>query len=153
LPAQSIQTVNQGTQVLISWDYPDDSADTIIQYSIQIRQSDGLTFTETVECDGSNTLVVSSRSCLVNLSTLRAAPYSLAFDDYIVASIASMNSFGWSIYSQPNTGGAKIWTEPQQMLIPVYLPLQSDGYSMTIQLSALSSYTETGGSVVDSYHL
>lgn len=52
LPAQGLQTINQGTQVLISWDYPEDSADTISEYSIQIRQSDGLTFTSTVECDG-----------------------------------------------------------------------------------------------------
>lgn len=39
------------------------------------------------------------------------------------------------------------------MTIPTYLPLQSDGYSMTLQLSALSSYTEVGGSSIDSYRL
>lgn len=89
----------------------------------------------------------------MNLSTLRATPYELVFDEYVVASIASLNNFGWSIYSQPNTGGAKIWTEPQQMTMPTYLPLQSDGYSMTIQLSALSSYSEMGGSSIDSYRL
>jgi hypothetical protein len=61
LPAQSIQTVNQGTKVLISWDYPEDSADTIEEYSILIRQSDGITFTATTECDGSKALIVSSR--------------------------------------------------------------------------------------------
>lgn len=53
--------------MLISWDYPEDSADQITEYSIQIRQSDGLTFTSTSECDGSDDIVVSSRQCLVNL--------------------------------------------------------------------------------------
>lgn len=96
---------------MISWDYPDDSADLVYEYSIKIRQSDGITFATTDECDGSDKLIVKNRWCLVNLSTLRAS-YLLTFDNYVVASVASLNSFGWSIDSQPNTGGAKIWVEP-----------------------------------------
>lgn len=39
------------------------------------------------------------------------------------------------------------------MKTPIYLPLQSDGVNVKIQLTALSSYIETGGSAVDSYRL
>jgi hypothetical protein len=52
LPALSLQTVNQGTQVLISWDYPEDSADTVFEYSIHIRHSNGANFTANDDCNG-----------------------------------------------------------------------------------------------------
>jgi len=81
---------------LVSWQYPDDSADTVIEYSIELRSSDGLTFFSTKQCDGENPTIVLNRKCLVDLTTLRADPFSLTFDTYVVAIISSMNNFGWS---------------------------------------------------------
>jgi hypothetical protein len=43
-----------------------------------------------------------------------------------------MNTYGWSLDSQPNSSGATIETEPTQMTSPVYDP---------------------AGATVDSYHL
>ena len=95
--------------------------------------------------------IVAQRICNVNLKTLREVPFNLKFDDFVVVKISSKNSFGWSVQSQPNSNGAKILTEPEQMNVAVYKPLLSTGETMVVYLSAMLNYEETCGSTVDSY--
>ena len=101
-------TTLNGLSVTINWDAPFDNYDTITAYLIELRHSDLLSFTESVECDGSDSTVVANLECSVLISTLRDSPYSLVLDDFVVARVKAYNDFGWSIDSQPNTGGAKI---------------------------------------------
>jgi hypothetical protein len=89
----------------------------------------------------------------VSLYSLRAAPFNLLFDSYVVAKVKSKNYFGWSVDSAPNTGGAKILIEPSKMSIPIYDPLVSTGVTVVIELIELSSYQKTGGSAIDSYYV
>lgn len=110
-----------------------------------------MTFHEASECDGTDLNIVNTRTCFVQLQTLRAEPFSLSFDDYVVIKIRSMNSFGWSILSQQNLSGAKILTEPIQMSTPTYKPLISSGETLVVHLTELLSYEENNGSTVDSY--
>jgi|LauGreDrversion4_2_1035121.scaffolds.fasta_scaffold03439_4 hypothetical protein len=42
------------------------------------------------------------------MTTLRDAPYNLEYNSYVVATVKSYNAYGWSIVSQPSTGGAVI---------------------------------------------
>lgn len=59
-----------------------------------------MTFTEeTVECDGTSSDVITNRSCIVNLTTLRADPYNLVLYDGIYIKIISINSYGESFQS------------------------------------------------------
>jgi len=53
--------------------------------------------------------------------------------------------------SEPNTGGAVILVEPAQMSQPTYLPLQSTGEKIVLELTELTTYEDIGGSPIDSY--
>jgi hypothetical protein len=110
-----------------------------------------ITFSEAAGCYGSDLNIVNTRTCYVDLTTLRTAPFSLSFDDYVVIKIRSMNSFGWSVLSQQNIGGAKIHTEPIKIEKPTFKPLLSNSQTMVLHLTELLSYEETGGATVDSY--
>lgn len=134
------------------WEYPDDNSDSVSQYLIEIRSAvDLVSYFETAECLGDSAQIVSDRQCHIELQTLRQAPFNLAFDDFIVVRVKSMNSFGWSALSQPSLGQARVLTEPAKMVQPTYIALESNGEQMSLQLTALTSHAETGGSQVDSY--
>lgn len=52
---------NSATDVLIQWTAPVDNGDTIISYTIVVRQSDGVTYTEdTVDCNGSDSTIIAN---------------------------------------------------------------------------------------------
>lgn len=80
-----------------------------------MKQSDG-TFSAppTSYCDGAEPAVVTNRYCHVPLaSVLREAPFSLNYNDLVVAKISSKNQIGWALeYSQENTIGAYVQVEP-----------------------------------------
>jgi hypothetical protein len=120
-------TENTGTDVRISWSYPNDNSDPITQYLIEIRHANSVDFIESPECDGSHEAVVLARSCLVSLQSLRSERFSLTFDMQVVARLKSLNSFGWSPMSDDNTGGATILVEPKKMFVPIYKPTLSTG--------------------------
>lgn len=54
-------TTNQGTDVKISWAYPDDNGDTVTAYLIELRTQSGIVFLESPECDGKLAAVVVAR--------------------------------------------------------------------------------------------
>lgn len=47
-----------------------------------------------------------NKYCLVPLTTLRASPYSLAYNALVVAKVRARNSVGYSAYSTANSAGA-----------------------------------------------
>ncbi len=64
--------------VLISWSQPDDNSQPIINFNILIGSSDGVTFFEDeTDCSGVDPQIT---KCLVQMSTLTAAPFNLQFD-------------------------------------------------------------------------
>ena len=61
------------------------------------------TFTpEVLHCDGRSQAIVQKRYCLITMTVLRDAPYSLVFQDYVMVKIRAKNALGWSIYSDLN---------------------------------------------------
>jgi hypothetical protein len=117
-----------------------------------IRQADTQTFTSvTSECNGADQTVVDSRTCNVDIKTLRADPFFLSFDDFILVTVNSQNAFGWSKDSQPSTSQAQIQTEPIKMLTPYYHPLLSPGTQNYISITQLTTHEELGGSPVSGY--
>jgi hypothetical protein len=89
----------------------------------------------------------------VPIQNLKGDPFDLTFDSYVYIRVNSFNSFGWSVDSQPSTGGAKILTEPVQMASPIYDPVLSPNDLIYLNLVELLTYDETGGSEVDSYYV
>jgi len=69
----------------------------------------------------------------------------------VVVKVKSYNIYGWSIDSQPSTGGAKIQTEPIKMTVPRYMPLISTTTTINLEIDEYLANTKSGGYPVDSY--
>jgi len=62
--------------------------------------------------------VISDQFCLIPMSVLRSAPYSLTYGLNVIAKARCYNANGWGAYSLDNTGTGTIMTEPDQMAVP-----------------------------------
>ena len=106
------RTVVTGSTVTIEWDAPNNRGSVITSYTITIRQSDNVTYTETLtDCDGRSQAIVSSASCQVPITKLRTAPYNLPWGASIYAKVVATNYYGSSAVSDP-VNGAIILTIP-----------------------------------------
>lgn len=91
---------NTGTEIVINWTAPSDNGAEITSYTITIRQSDGVTFSEdTSNCDGNDATIISTRQCTVPLATLTTGPYSLNVGDQIYIKVVATNVKGDSVAS------------------------------------------------------
>jgi hypothetical protein len=91
----SITTTNSGLDVIVAWDEPTTNYSPILEYAIEIREADN-DFSSTAECVGTDP---SLRTCTIQMSTLRAAPYSLTYGMLVAARVRSRNAYGWSLDS------------------------------------------------------
>ena len=66
----------------------------ITAYSIVIETKAGAYECDLANCDGSDSDIISSTSCLVSMSVLRAAPFSLLLGDFIRAKVTATNPLG-----------------------------------------------------------
>jgi hypothetical protein len=71
---------------------------------ITIRESDYFTYTETAECDGSTTDVISTATCRVSFDALIAFPYELPWGSSVYAKVKATNIVGDSQESYPGNG-------------------------------------------------
>lgn len=136
--------------VTISWTAPDDNSDPITSYHILILKADGVEYAEEPgNCGGTDPTIVSQARCLVLISDLRDS-FGLQYGDLVVARVRASNSLGDGQYSQPNTVGATIETEPGQMAAPT-----ETSTSLTEIALAWVALTgaDTGGAAPDSYQL
>jgi hypothetical protein len=63
------------------------------------------------DCNGANAAIVSSRSCIVPVLTLKNLPYELEWTESVYATVQAYNSYGNSGVSLPGNG-AVITTVP-----------------------------------------
>jgi len=99
-----VQTLIENNFVKISWDYPNDNSDTVNEYEVLIRESDLNTYkSEILYCDGRSQAIIQKRYCLIPMTVLRAAPYSLQFQNYLAVKIRAKNALGWGLYSDLNS--------------------------------------------------
>jgi hypothetical protein len=100
----TVTTANVNELVSISWSEPVTNGSPITAYKIFVQEQ-GSTFTEeTVECVGTDSSIIASRTCTIALATLKASPYLLVKDDSVVAKIVSVNFYGESILSTQGSG-------------------------------------------------
>ena len=90
------------------------------------------------------------RTAKLPMSTLRTT-FGLSYGSLVEARVLAINAYGSGSYSEANTEGATILTEPSQMSSPTLGALSSIS-TLQVFWSSLSG-ANTGGSPVDSYHL
>jgi hypothetical protein len=78
--------------VQISWSPPATGGSAITGYYIYIRESDGVSYSlELQDCDGSLKAIIDNASCTVQVDTLLAAPFNLAYGSSIYATVSAYN--------------------------------------------------------------
>lgn len=88
VPAQilPVTTTVQTIYIKIAWDIPStDNGSPLLEYKILIQAKDSVTYAESAYCNGQDVDLIASTdpSCLVEMTELRAAPYSLS-QGYVV---------------------------------------------------------------------
>jgi hypothetical protein len=114
-----VTTAAANDRIEIRWTAPFNNYEALDAYRISIKTSTGTFETETTYCDGSSTAVFAGLSCLVPVSVLTAAPFSLSAGATVQAVVEAHNARGWGPASVENTLGAIIVTVPHQMAAPV----------------------------------
>lgn len=139
--------------VRIQWTAPSSNGGALTAYEIQLLSSTAGVYHATAECDGSSATTMANLYCDVQMSTLRAAPYSLSQGDPIVAIARASNSMGWAtLYSTPNAGlTVTVQQVPDTPLIAP-LSIASGVSSLTVEMTAVAAGLE-GGSAITSYNL
>lgn len=149
----SYETGVDPTSVKITWVQPYSNSEPILDYQILIRRHDLSTFTEDlVNCNGAVDPAKTALSCFVPLSVLRAIPYSLQFNELVVAKARARNAWGYGAYSEINTSGAFIQTEPVAPASPVLDIVTSTLNKIKVDWPALTGL-KTGESPITSYNL
>jgi len=92
VPAQIVPVITtiESIYVRISWNPPSNNyGSPVLAYRVRILGVDGITFTESATCNGTDSNIVSSAtpSCLISISELRLAPYSLTEGMLIQATV------------------------------------------------------------------
>ena len=75
--------------MLIERDPVDDGGSPWTSFTVLIRESDGLTFTESASCDGSDPTILANAACSFDVSVVRAVPYSLEWGSSVFAKRSS----------------------------------------------------------------
>jgi len=122
--ATAIDSTTGGVQ--ITWNEPAQLGGiSLDSYTIEIKGQDTSWRTDS-SCDGTNTTIRDSRSCIIPMATLSSSPHSLAFDTLIEVRVTANNQRGAGETSDINTSGARIRQEPAQMSPPTEGGLTSD---------------------------
>lgn len=91
------RTVNDGINVVISWDAsPNDRGSAVFAYRILIHSKNAVGIEQEQYCKGSEQTIVDSLSCSVPISVLTTDPYFLEEGDIIVAQVEALNSIDYS---------------------------------------------------------
>lgn len=99
-------TSTQLSSIVVDWTAPWNGGSAITSYTVQFRESDGVTYTELKEvCDGTQTTVIQTRSCTISSEVFTSVPLSLEWGASIFAKVLATNSKGSSALSLPGNGG------------------------------------------------
>ena len=81
--------------MVISWTPEDDGGSLIVSYKIEVLKGDVITYAEdSTNCQGTDTVIVSSAQCSIPISVLKLDPYRLHWGVSVSARVAAINSVG-----------------------------------------------------------
>lgn len=104
------------TEVEVSWPLPNDHSSVITSYEILFMLANGDFAHELTRCDGTDATVVSARKCSVPMATLRTLT-ARPRDSLIRVKVRAFNAKGSGDFSEVNTAGATIETEPTNLSV------------------------------------
>lgn len=108
MPTPATTTIS-GVNVDIAWIAPYDNSEPITSYDVQVLKGDGLTWAnDLVHCPANS---VASTTCSIPMSTLRST-FGLTQGQLVVSRVRALNIIGYGDYSETNTAGALVATEP-----------------------------------------
>lgn len=99
-------TVFNGATVTITWPSSFNGGSPLTSYTVKIRLADGISYLpDLTNCNGANAAVISTMSCVMPVSSLRAAPFSLPWAASVWATVQATNVYGSSADSVAGNGG------------------------------------------------
>ena len=100
-PSSPITTVNSEYEIGISWSLPADLGGlSISSYRLEIKTSIGTFAQDLANCDAENSSsVISSRSCAIPTTVLRAGPFNIGDSEPIIVRVTAINDIGESTVS------------------------------------------------------
>jgi len=116
-PIPTVQlSPTQPTEVEVSWPAPDAHSSVITRYEILFLHANGDFAAELTRCNGTDATVVADRKCSVPMSTLRTLT-ARPRDSLIRVKVRAFNAKGSGEFSELNTAGATIETEPTNLSV------------------------------------
>jgi hypothetical protein len=98
---------------------PDNHGATIDEYTIQIYNPTTLTYsTDTTDCDGTNSAIISAALCSIPISTLKSS-FGYDYGDMLQARVRAHNTNGYGGYSSSNSAGDYLEGPPTTMNQPL----------------------------------
>lgn len=141
------------TEVEISWAAPDDHSSPITSYEILFLKSNGEFAHELTRCDGELPTVLADRKCSVPMSTIRTLT-GLPRDSLIRVKVMASNAKGNGQFSEVNTAGATVETEPTNLSVVSIDMSQTTNIATRVKWTALTGSRRGGKDVlITSYEL
>lgn len=136
--------------VNIYWTEPETNGAAITSYTIEIRQSDQVTYsTELTNCDGSTQEIIDNQFCRIPVQFLKDAPFNLPWGESVFAKVTAFNHRGSSGTSEAGNG-AIIVTRPDP---PINL-LEDTQYRTASTLGLTwEAAAENGGTPILDYRI
>lgn len=89
---------------MVAWYEPDTNGAEITSYKIQLKELDGDFSEDLVNCDGTQSSIVSSRTCFIPVSVFKTEPYNQPWGASIYAIVSATNIKGESENSDEGNG-------------------------------------------------
>jgi hypothetical protein len=105
-----------------------------------------------MNCNGQSDPAKSLLNCYIPLTVLRASPFSLQYNDLVVVKARARNVWGYGAFSENNTSGAHVQTEPNAPASPTLDIVISTLTQIKVDWQSLAPMS-TGGSSITSYNL
>lgn len=153
-PGTPTTSLESDGSILIDWAAPaSNGGESITSYTIEILTSDDSTYsTETTDCDGTSSTIVTNTECTIPMSTFWASPFTLAQGDNIQARIYASNTKGTSSASSVSSTMAQVEVVPLQPSSGPSRDSSSTNTALVVNMAALADPND-GGSTPTSYHL
>jgi len=135
------------TEVEISWAAPDDHSSPITSYEILFLMSNGEFAHELTRCDGELPTVLAERKCSVPMSTIRTLT-GLPRDSLIRVKVMASNAKGNGQFSEVNTVGATVETEPTNLSVVSIDMSQTTNTATRVKWTALTGSRRGGKDVL-----
>lgn len=136
-------SASDATQVQVTWVQPNTHSSPITAYDVQFMQANGAYVTELTHCNGATTGIVAAQTCTVPMSLIRTLTL-LPRDSLIRVKVRAYNAKGTGQYSEINTAGATVETEPTNLSVVTINAAATSNTGTEVDWTALTG-SSTGG--------